>query len=66
MIKVGQFTWISGILMAIIMAVVSYSFYRIGLVEDKISNYQITMTEIKAQLSQIQTDILWIKTALNK
>jgi hypothetical protein len=64
--KNTQFIWIIGLLMAIIMAVFSYAFYRIGIMENKVDDYQIINAKIEAQLAQIQTDLAWIKTTLKK
>jgi hypothetical protein len=41
-------------------------FVRVSAAENKMEGVNGSQTEIKTQLSQIQTDILWIKNSLDK
>jgi len=44
----------------------TYTFSRMGSIEQKQVAQDTANTEIKTQLSQIQTDIAWIKLNLSK
>lgn len=46
---------------ALIITIFGYFFNVSIKTNDRVDDYSITLTEIKVQLSQIQTDILWIK-----
>ena len=51
------FTWAMGI----ILAVFSILFLTVNALGTRVSTYSSEMTAIRVQLSQIQTDIEWIK-----
>jgi len=51
------FTWAMGI----ILAVFSILFLTVSALGTRVSTYSSEMTAIRVQLSQIQTDIEWIK-----
>ena len=46
---------------SVITILFSYSFSQINKNGSKLDDYNFNLTEIKVQLSQIQTDIEWIK-----
>tara|TARA_Y100000034_G_C6850159_1_gene385620 strand:+ start:590 stop:805 length:216 start_codon:yes stop_codon:yes gene_type:complete len=54
------FTWAMGI----ILTVFSIIFITMGTLGSRVSVYSNEMTQIQVQLSQIQTDIEWIKLNL--
>lgn len=51
---------------ALIITVFGYIFTVNAKTNDRVDDYSIGLTEIKVQLSQIQTDILWIKNKDSK
>jgi hypothetical protein len=63
-ISLGTFLTALGIILVLWGTLYSYSFTRIATVEDRQATQDISNSDIKAQLSQIQTDLQWIKTTL--
>ena len=55
-----------GIIMALWGTLFGYSFTRLSAVEAKQEIQDTASVEIKTQLSQIQTDLQWIKQAMAK
>lgn len=56
------FCWV----ISIFIVVMGWVFVRVSAAENKMEGVNGSQTEIKTQLSQIQTDILWIKNSLDK
>lgn len=55
------FTWA----ISIIMLVIGWQFISISRVVDNVSDNSVNRFKIETQLSQIQTDLSWIKTTLS-
>jgi len=51
---------------SIFIVVMGWLFVRVSNAENRVSSFTDSMTEIKTQLSQIQTDLLWIRDAIKK
>ena len=65
-VKFKQFWTILGIMTTILIATFGYVLNAVGSLANKIDDYQISIVEIKTQLSSIQMDLLWIKKDLEK
>lgn len=64
-LTLGAFFTAIGILTALWGTLFGYSFNRITAVDAKQDAQEISSVDIKTQLSQIQTDIQWIKLNIN-
>lgn len=60
------FYWVTGMTITVLIAIFGYTFSCLGNMESKVDGYQIGLVNIQSQLSQIQTDILWIKREFEK
>lgn len=62
----GVFCTVIGAICAVYAFLYGYTWNRMSVVEAKQDQQSAANMDIKSQLSQIQTDILWIKDAINK
>ncbi len=58
------FTWVIGIIIIIVGWLFAYINGVSGRVDNFTNNFNTDIVKIQVQLSQIQTDILWIKDRL--
>lgn len=57
---------IAGALLTIILAIFGYTMGAIGNLEQKLETTNTEYTKIQSQLSQIQTDLVWLKQEISK
>jgi len=65
-LTVKTLMWCVGTLAVIWAAAYGYVWVRLGVVEAKTESASAESVDIKTQLSQIQTDLQWIKLNLSK
>ncbi len=58
-------TWIGGIIITLVGLLFGYSLSAIENLENKVDRNNAQFMRIESQLSQIQTDIIWVKRELN-
>jgi len=57
---------VTGALLTIILAIFGYTMGAIGNLEQKLETTNTEYTKIQSQLSQIQTDLVWLKQEISK
>ncbi len=64
-VKMRHFQWIMGIMVTVMMGMFVYITTCIATMDQKVDINRVEYMQIEARLSEIQTDILWIKRELN-
>ncbi len=57
---------VTGALLTIILAIFGYTMGAVDNLEQKLERTNIEYTKIQSQLSQIQTDLVWLKQEISK
>ncbi len=64
-LTLGTFLTVIGVVMALWGTLYGYSFTRMSSIEAKQSTQDISNTELKMWMSEVRTDVVWIKQTLS-